>query len=485
MKKYKLFIGLILAGVLLLGGFNVFGQSSPMIPPNYFDGTYIVPRVSTWKLGSPTSTDAYFRGLTVTSATATTLSAGTLTITGLAVSPLIVGGSASSTITGDGTLSTIGGSLYITSNLGIGTTTPIGLLHIATGTTNALVVSTAGNVGISTTSPSSLFSVAGASLFGGNITATGTLTVSSTSTLAGATFSGNVGIGTTSPVSQLNIYSPTVDNVSFGLTLSAAGVARDRLIFYPTGNYGYITRQGNADSFWNIQKSNGISQMYFRGNGNVGIGTTTPSSLFSVAGASLFGGNITATGTLTISSTSTLAGATFSGNVGIGTTTPLTTTLLQIATGSLTVLKDGNVGIGTTTPLYNLSVQGSIAQTNAKGCTTLNVDANGQFYCQASSLQYKKNIKPLTFNINKFLSMQPINFEYKDNLSFKVKGIKTGFLAEQVDKVFPELVVYKNGKPDEVDISKIPIYTFKIVQKQQATIKNLQERIRVLETKIK
>jgi hypothetical protein len=45
--------------------------------------------------------------------------------------------------------------------LGIGTSTPTGILHVATGTINALVVDNSGNVGIGTTAPSQKLTVAG------------------------------------------------------------------------------------------------------------------------------------------------------------------------------------------------------------------------------------------------------------------------------------------------------------------------------------
>ena len=59
-------------------------------------------------------------------------------------------------------------------------------------------------------------------------------------------------------------------------------------------------------------------------NGNVGIGSTSPSSKLTVAGNGFFGGNLTATGTLAISGISTLATTTAT-NLLIGTTTTATT----------------------------------------------------------------------------------------------------------------------------------------------------------------
>jgi len=75
--------------------------------------------------------------------TATSVTAGTLTVSSLANSPFIVGGSATSTITGDGTLTTIGGSLQVASSAYLGVTS--------------------GNVGIGMSNPTYKFQVNGTS----------------------------------------------------------------------------------------------------------------------------------------------------------------------------------------------------------------------------------------------------------------------------------------------------------------------------------
>jgi len=180
------------------------------------------------------------------------------------------------------------------------------------------------------------------------------------------------------------------------------------------------------------------------------------------------------------------------GNVGIGTTSPSVRlhvyenlfeksgVLFNIAetnpsyyildvqsggTSKLYVRADGNVGIGTTAPNYKLDVSGAIRQINAKGCD-LYADANGMLICQPSSLKYKTNIKDLDFDINKFLSLTPRSFDWKITTAPFTPAEKgsVGFIAEEVDKKFPDLVRYKDNQPEGVKYEILPVYLFKVVK---------------------
>jgi hypothetical protein len=107
--------------------------------------------------------------------------------------------------------------------LGIGTSTPAGILHIATGTVNALVVDNTGNVGIGTTSPSSRLHVA-------------------------------VPSGTTQLAAQIQNLQNAAG--AHGLLINTTNTS--------TSTYALDVQSG------------GISRLYVRSDGNVGIGTTTP-----------------------------------------------------------------------------------------------------------------------------------------------------------------------------------------------------------------
>jgi hypothetical protein len=133
----------------------------------------------------------------------------------------------------------------------------------------------------------------------------------------------------------------------------------------------------------------------------------------------------------------------------------------------------GNVGIGNTSPGTALDVTGSItSSTIASSCDVFS-DGSGTLICDPSSRRYKDNIQNLSFDKEKFLSLQTITFEYKKNL-VNVDGEQVGFIAEDVLPIFPDLVRYKDGQIEGIKYEKIPIYLYQIVQDQQKDIDALK-----------
>jgi hypothetical protein len=228
----------------------------------------------------------------------------------------------------------------------------------------------------------------------------------------GGHFSGNVGIGTTNPSSLVQLgtqtgtptSSPNV--LSLGGTFSSTPGANMKLRLFDDGNasnqfgLGISTLQlesmvpADARFVWFVA---GVEKMRLDNNGNVGIGTTTPTQTFVVNGA----GNITtlgvgavadsSAGTLRVSANSATlpairtdqsgAGPTavFSGgNVGIGTTAPAG--LLNVVGTGGVFLNAGNVGIGVTSSRAQLSLAGGDG-TNlfTRGTITLGYGSNGSF----------------------------------------------------------------------------------------------------------
>ncbi len=148
---------------------------------------------------------------------------------------------------------------------------------------------------------------------------------------------------------SLFIQNASTDNLT-GVTLDLKGLSGQ------TGNLFRVASSTGTD-FFNITSA-----------GLVGIGTTTPSSLFSVqgnqytSGSAFFGGAITATSTLGITGLATFTNGLLSlasSTIGGGTqTTGLT--ILGGATTTGNAYFAGSIGVGTTSPSQAFSVNGTI-----------------------------------------------------------------------------------------------------------------------------
>ncbi len=262
--------------------------------------------------------------------------------------------------------------------------------------------------------------------------------------------SGNVGIGSTSPTSKLHIvgdmrltgafYDSTNSAGTSGLLLTSTGVgttwssisgALGGSVFLNDGNaFGGLATLGTTDANALRFITAGTEAMRILANGNVGIGTTSPTrklSVFNDDGVGLgehhvmsfgrdtnnegviFGyrgngsavsGNYlrgTASLPLYLGTTGDTQAVTIlnSGSVGIGTTSPLATLDVAgtswlrgstAASGGLYVNGSGNVGIGTTSPGYKLDVSQATAGTIAR-FTNLANSISGEIYVGSSAVQ--------------------------------------------------------------------------------------------------
>ena len=164
---------------------------------------------------------------------------------------------------------------------------------------------------------------------------------------------GNVGIGTTSPEFNLSI----VDSTDAIIQLKGSDLGRVYFGDTADNNIGRIQyyHVNNSMQFW----TNGAEQMRIDSNGNVGIGTTSPSrklQIHSDTAASQTVAVTTLLGANAISHASIGHGANKIGNLQLGNASGNLKVFLSSEGDSYLI--GGNVGIGTTSPSASLHVAG-------------------------------------------------------------------------------------------------------------------------------
>ena len=171
-----------------------------------------------------------------------------------------------------------------------------------------------------------------------------TITINPTSTGKTVIPNGNVGIGTTSPTAALHVQKAI--NGGFAGTIYNTQA---------TGGFGLSVRGGNssAEDALRVQNVGGTYLLNVKGNGNVGIGTTSPSDLLTVDGDARITGTLkVADGAYNSPSIAHRADE----DTGIYFPANDTIAISTSAAERMRITSAGNVGIGTTSPQTNLDV---------------------------------------------------------------------------------------------------------------------------------
>jgi hypothetical protein len=176
-------------------------------------------------------------------------------------------------------------------------------------------------------------------------------------------------------------------------------------------------------------------------------------------------------------------------NIGVGYAGgySLTTGSNNIDIGNVGVAgESGAIRIGTAATTKTTYISGITGVTVAGSGTPVVVNSNGQLGIQGSSERFKTAITPMGDTTAKLEQLRPVTFQYKSDPQ---RAKQYGLIAEQVAKVYPELVVRDaNGRIISVRYDELApmILNEMLQQNKRLTEQNeqLDEKIRELETAV-
>lgn len=275
---------------------------------------------------------------------------------------------------------------------------------------------------------------------------------------------GNIGIGELNPSVPLNFTSTLGNKIALwgnGASHYGLGIQASLLQMYTMDNsndiaFGY----GSSGAF--------SENMRIKGNGRVGIGESNPG--FPLNFASTTGNKIALWGNsanhyglgiqaslmqlYTIDATSDIA-------FGYGSSTSFTE--------NMRIRGNGNVGIGTNNPLQRLHVVGNICYTGTIGA--------------CSDIRYKENFSSLENSLQKVRSLNAMYYYWKQHdfpeMQFSNER-QLGFAAQEVEKLFPELVITDRNGYKSVDYGRLTPVLVEAIKEQQAMIDSLIKEVRAL-----
>jgi hypothetical protein len=358
---------------------------------------------------------------------------------------------------------------------------------------------------------------------------------------------GNVGIANGSPTEKLDITGNLKFSGAL-MPGGTAGTAGHFLVSTGSGSAptwfdaSNLAWQVNGNSVPSIQTlgttnaydlpfiTNNTEKMRIRSSGGVGIGTSTfngtnPEELIVDAGSNGSGafqnvivgkGNTNSYAQLNIQNTYSAAGNSASSDVvatsdngnesvnfidmGINSGTNTTTGVLGGANTAYLYTTGGNLAIGTTiaskdivfftgtsyTDRMHITSAGHLIPT-ANNAYNLGSSTNrwATIYSQnalnTSDARLKTNISDLNYGLTTVLNMRPVRYNWKEGAD---KDNKIGFLAQDLRKIIPEVVVGDESKePLAVNyIELIPVLV-NAIKEQQKQIDDLTKKVKMLEKK--
>jgi hypothetical protein len=233
----------------------------------------------------------------------------------------------------------------------------------------------------------------------------------------------------------------------------------------------------NAFSPWNAGSEDSIYYMA----GKVGIATTTPALRLDVNGRIRLLGPLQTSSTPTPTTDLGLYSATegnwlrlVSNNASIQFYTNYSDgSGATNGTAAMTVAANGNVGIGNSGPTQRLTVNGNVLANNI---------------AVPSSIRFKDHVSTMDDALESLMKLEGVRFDWKPEWAKQRPGREhdIGFVAEDVAKVFPEVVFYdEDGNVTGMDYSRLTAVAVQAIKELKAENDDLKARLERIEAKLK
>ena len=289
----------------------------------------------------------------------------------------------------------------------------------------------------------------------------------------------NVGIGTSTPESKLNI----VDSGETIIRLYASTASTRSGIWFTNGSYSYGTNIGTDNKFHITGNINSESELVtVDSSGNVGIGTNSPNAKLEVASGNSGGDAALDSPTIRINNT-TESPDWDTGDV-VGTLEWYASDTSGNAPYVTSFIKSVNPQENGTLPVGYLSFGTSPYNQSGGATEEFRMEADGDFHAKQDVVAYsttpsdkrlKTNIKDIDYGLDTIMSLNPKQYDWKEDNRHDI-----GFIAQEVEKVIPEIVKDKKHFDKDIktlDYEKLTAVLIKAVQEQQEQINELKEQL--------
>lgn len=113
------------------------------------------------------------------------------------------------------------------------------------------------------------------------------------------------------------------------------------------------------------------------------------------------------------------------------------------------------------------------------------VNNQGQLGTTTSSIRYKEDVEDLGAVSRRLFDLRPVSFRYRPEYDDGSGMLQYGLVAEEVEEVFPELVLRgRDGRPESVRYNLLSVLLLNELQRQEGELRQQQRELREREREV-